>query len=259
MNCKNCERQLEQSDKYCANCGAKVVNTRLAFSYFLSEFNEEVLSWDNRLFKTIWHLVIKPEEVILGYLNGVRKKYMNPFRFLLIILTLYGIAIFFTRDVAINEMTILADENQRSITKNMMNFLFDYNSIFTSLLVPFYAIISFVIFLDKRKLNFFEHIVLWTYVQTIYSVLGIISTLPVFFLSQTGNLVLSSIINITWLIYALIIFKKVFGLTVFQTILKFLLFSIIIIFLIILLAIIILLGIYFIEGKEFFTQFVTKK
>ena len=38
MNCKTCDNLLEDQDKFCSNCGAKIVHDRLSFKGTMEEF-----------------------------------------------------------------------------------------------------------------------------------------------------------------------------------------------------------------------------
>ena len=78
MNCKNCEISLTGTDDFCKNCGAKVIKNRLTLKNLFLHISETFFNYDNKLLKTILHLFTKPEYVIDSYVNGVRKKYINP-------------------------------------------------------------------------------------------------------------------------------------------------------------------------------------
>ncbi|HIB48913.1 MAG TPA: zinc-ribbon domain-containing protein [Flavobacteriaceae bacterium] len=36
MECKNCQKQLAPSDKFCGNCGAKKISHRLTLKHIIS-------------------------------------------------------------------------------------------------------------------------------------------------------------------------------------------------------------------------------
>lgn len=79
MHCKNCQTKLEGEKKFCTNCGAKVINHRLNLKTVMEEFFATFISWDNKFLKTFKHLITKPQLVANSYLDGVRKRYMQPF------------------------------------------------------------------------------------------------------------------------------------------------------------------------------------
>jgi uncharacterized membrane protein YvbJ len=82
MSCKNCGLALIEETNFCTACGAKVIRNRLTIKNLLEHAVEEFLSIDNKFLITITHLFTRPEVVIDGYINGLRKKYMNPISFL---------------------------------------------------------------------------------------------------------------------------------------------------------------------------------
>lgn len=98
MNCKNCQTKLEGEKKFCTNCGAKIINHRLNFKIITQEFFSTFISWDNKFLKTLIHLFTKPQLVANGYLDGIRKRYMQPFAYMILALTLYSIYMYFAKD-----------------------------------------------------------------------------------------------------------------------------------------------------------------
>ena len=63
MNCKNCNSTLRTDYSFCPDCGAKVVRQRITNKSLIYDFLERYFNLDNTFLKTIWHMLIKPEEV----------------------------------------------------------------------------------------------------------------------------------------------------------------------------------------------------
>lgn len=84
MDCKNCGETLKDNANFCNNCGGLVVKQRIHFKRLLVEFFINLFGVDSRFFLTLRKMAVKPEEVVLEYLDGVRKRYVNPFAFLAI-------------------------------------------------------------------------------------------------------------------------------------------------------------------------------
>ena len=93
-NCKNCNTQLLSKNDFCPSCGGKVIRNRLTLKALFSNFSEQFLNYDNKFLKTFLHLFSKPEEVIDGYINGTRKKYVNVVSYFAIAITLSGLLMF---------------------------------------------------------------------------------------------------------------------------------------------------------------------
>ena len=81
MRCKNCSHQLSNHTKYCEECGAKVILERITFKKLIIESFNQSFGWDNRYFLTFIGLLLRPHQIIKDYLQGVRKRYLNPFAF----------------------------------------------------------------------------------------------------------------------------------------------------------------------------------
>ncbi|MDO6470350.1 DUF3667 domain-containing protein [Maribacter sp. 1_MG-2023] len=90
MECKNCHTNLRTDFSYCPDCGAKVIRNRLTVKNLWYDATERFFNIDNTFLITFKHLFTKPDEVIGGYINGVRKKYLNPTSYFTIAITLGG-------------------------------------------------------------------------------------------------------------------------------------------------------------------------
>ena len=132
MDCKNCNISIKDNDNFCPSCGGKVIRNRLTIKNLLAYFSEQFLNYDNKFFQTFIHLFTKPELVIGGYIDGVRKKYINPINFLAISLTLSGVYFFFFRDKLkqfVNNSDFYISEGQQKLTEEITNFTTEYNSL----------------------------------------------------------------------------------------------------------------------------------
>lgn len=82
MNCKNCQHPLKENAHFCENCGAQVVTNKITFKNLFLDFFINVFGFDSKFFLTIRTIFFTPEKILKEYLDGVRKRYMNPFAFL---------------------------------------------------------------------------------------------------------------------------------------------------------------------------------
>lgn len=156
MVCKTCENSLRSDFSYCPSCGGKIIRNRLTLKNIWQDLKFQVFDLDNTLFKTIKHLFIKPEVVVESFISGARKKYMNPISFFAIAITLSGVLFFVLKDVY--NINLLENGFNQENTPNM-EFIFDYQTLLSYLLVPIYALMTWILFLDKRKLNYTEHLI----------------------------------------------------------------------------------------------------
>lgn len=229
MTCKNCNYNVAPDYNYCADCGGKIVRNRLTLKNLALHFSEHFLNYDNTFLKTFITLFTKPEKVIDGYINGLRKKYVNVISYFAIALTLSGIMIFvlnkfFPATISIESWTPAGSANFQE--KNMA-FTQEYQSILYMLMVPLYALTSQLVFLNIKKYNYTEHIVINMYLSAHFSIITcfIIIILAAFFgvhYVSSGMLLL-----VVQILYSMYVFKKLYKLSLKRILWKTCLFLII--------------------------------
>lgn len=263
MNCKNCQTNLIRESKFCTKCGAKIITNRITFSSLSEEFFSSFISWDNKFLKTIKHLITKPEEVIGSYINGVRKRYMQPFAFLIIILTIYGIYLYFAKDFLTGQIEELISAQKENVinngTKNTevmekmalvyekfnkiyYNGLFNHPNLFSFLFIPVSGLVSLIVF-RKPKYNFIEHNILFTYANAMYSLIA--TLLGVIGFVLFSNVEVTSVLTIIFMfVYYGYVFKRVFNLSFLKTIYKSLLYFLLTFFILFIFVIILFIYVF---------------
>jgi hypothetical protein len=223
MDCKNCKNSLSDSDGFCSQCGSRIIGTRLTFKFFLKEFLERVLSLDNKLLKTFWHLIIKPDQVIKNYIGGVRKRYLEPFGYLLISITLSGISILLMRESTVNALTNLNQNQSEAFVEyfaSMMNFIYDYNAFITALIIPLYALISWIVFYNKKMFNYVEHVIIYLYSTAQFSIVNTAIFSIFYFTGVAFDNTTMTVTLLVSVIYNAYILTRLFKLTGIQLIIK---------------------------------------
>ncbi len=94
--CLNCGHPLDISDKFCSNCGQINSTKKLSFKDFFLEFFGGIFSYDSRMNRTLFTLIFHPGKISRDYINGIRTKYANPFRFFLSVSIIFFIIWSFT-------------------------------------------------------------------------------------------------------------------------------------------------------------------
>lgn len=177
MNCKNCHTELQEHDEYCSKCGGKIIRNRLSFKNLFEHLSETFFNYDNKLLRTFVQLFKNPEDVIVGYINGVRKRYINPISFFGLALTISGLSIFILKKFYIDDLDFShvfeGMEVSQDVFSGTFNNALEYNSLFYSFLIPLFALISWVIFLNK-KYNYTEHIIIYLYSMSLLSIIMVI-------------------------------------------------------------------------------------
>jgi len=92
-SCLNCEKTISPNDHFCPNCGQVNNTSRISLKYYFSEYLSGFFSFDNRFFKTIIPLIFRPGKVTREFIEGKRKKYVNPFQLYLNITILFFLLI----------------------------------------------------------------------------------------------------------------------------------------------------------------------
>ncbi len=189
MNCKNCNSTLRTDYSYCPNCGAKVVRKRITNKSLIYDFLERYFNLDNTFFKTISHMIIKPQEVCGGYIAGLRKKYLNPVSMLAIALTASGFTIFLMKkvgweDIDFSKISYAQTSTGGAGTEKIMSATMEYSSLIYFLYIPIIAIASYLSF-NKKEYNLAEHIVSSIYALTSFSIISTVyASILLFFSPQ---------------------------------------------------------------------------
>lgn len=77
--CLNCGKPLASDDVFCSYCGQKNIE-KLNFASFIGQLISGFFSYDSRFWTTFTPLLLKPGIVSRNYIDGKRKRYVNPFQ-----------------------------------------------------------------------------------------------------------------------------------------------------------------------------------
>ena len=227
MICKNCHTTLNEQDEYCRNCGAKIIRKRLSFKNLFEHLSETFFNYDNKLLRTFIQLFKAPEDVIVGYINGVRKKYINPISFFGLSLTLSGLSIFIIKKFYIQYLDFSGIfegmQASQNIAQATSGSALEYNSLIYSGFVPLFALISWVVFLEK-KYNFTEHIIIYLYSMSLMSVLMVFAAQAVLIIAPNTYLLFSILLWPLMFLYHCHILRRIFKLSFATLLLKSLIF-----------------------------------
>lgn len=171
MNCKNCNFSLRTDYSFCPDCGAKVIHERITFKGLVHDFVERYFNVDNTFLRTITHMLIKPEVVILGYLNGIRRKYLNPASLLAIALTLSGLTLFVMKSYAweMIDFEIINGNGSAEANRKMSAANMEYSTFIFLGYIPILALAG-LIALNAKRLSFVENILAAIYILANWSI-----------------------------------------------------------------------------------------
>ncbi len=232
MECKNCTINLREGDKFCAHCGAKVIDQRLTIKHLAAESSAVFFNLDsNKPIKTFLDLFRRPEEVINGFIQGVRKKYINAFGYFTIALTFSGLFAFLHRkwvpNLYENMVAGLYDtQTQTDFFISYMETFYEYQSLVLLAMVPLLAFISKLVFFKDKRYNYTEHLVINTYA---YSHITILTN--ILFISTMWNETLFAYVSMFSLplqmLYYFFCLKRLYTISLSKMILKTLLFLVV--------------------------------
>lgn len=230
MNCKNCNITLKNSQNFCDECGAKVIRNRLTPKVLANQINEQFISIDNKFLKTFYTLFKKPENIIDTYINGTRKRFVGVVTYYAIALTVLGFQMFLLKNFFIEFLESKNNFFTKSLPKESHNnapfsqypnILNDLQGVMFSILMPLIAVGMWIIYLDKKKYNYTEHIVvnLYTTAQTIYVSFIFYLLMAVFNISDF--LMAALILSPLTIIYGAYVYKRLYKISFINAFLRY--------------------------------------
>lgn len=97
-DCLNCGKPLASDDNFCSYCGQKNVE-KLSFGSFLGQLVSGFFNYDSRFWTTFIPLLLKPGKVSKDFIEGKRKRYVNPFQMYLHVSILFFLIYGWTSNV----------------------------------------------------------------------------------------------------------------------------------------------------------------
>ena len=231
MNCKNCNVTLAPESEFCNSCGGKVIRNRLTFRNLFEHISETFFNYDNKLLRTFIDLFRCPDQVIDSYVSGVRRRYVNPISFFGVSLTLSGLSLFIMKKYYMQYLDysslfkgeIFQDPEFQEQMSNSASMSFEYSSLINSALVPFLALVSFIVFYNRRY-NLTEHIVIYLYSMSVSSILSVVFGLGVLAIIPESYILFILYFYIFMLVYNSYVLTRLFKLSALQLTLKIVLF-----------------------------------
>jgi hypothetical protein len=227
MECKNCSNPLRTDFDFCPGCGAKVIRNRLTFKNLWYDISERYFDLDNTFFRTFIHLFTKPEQVVDGYVSGIRRRYLNPVSYLGIALTLSGLTIFLMQkffDVKM-DLDVFNQGVNPEFYQKIMPIAMDFSSLVFVLLIPIFGLSGWLTF-NKQGYLFSEYLVIFLYALAQWSIVSFPISLLILFISPQDYLMLSTIMLPLMIIYSIYVMQSINKFSKTQFILRMILFLI---------------------------------
>ena len=200
-NCINCG--YERTGAFCSNCGQKETH-RYTVTHVLHELLHVFTHADKGIFSFAKNIIVRPGVVALDLVEGRRKRYFNLFQYLLLIVgftTFLIVKSNFMENIMQNMNTINNVQMSKRLAQAQADvglLLQKYNNLFQMMLIPAFALFSWLLIGRKRNYNFAENIVLHTASSAQTNTLGIITIAILLFsksnAAMTGSMILSFVI-----------------------------------------------------------------
>ena len=180
--CKNCDFIITNDAQFCPNCGQTVHIHRLNLKHIFHDLVHVFTHADKGIFFTIKELALKPGQISAEYVEGKRKKYFNPFQFVIIaggVFTFLAIyfKIFTNAGGNVNTARAMPAEIALAV-KEITTFFSKYFNLIIICFIPLQALLSWLLFY-KSKRNYAENLVLNAYFTgEMYVIQTIILTVP---------------------------------------------------------------------------------
>lgn len=219
MICKNCESIFEGN--YCSQCGQKNIEGRFTIKEIVHNFFHNFTHIDSGILFTLKELYIRPGTVVKEYIEGKRKKYFNPFQYLILIV---AVSMFLTIKFSLlgpkpdPSMLSSANDDQRFVYL-IRYYFYNYFNLILFLIVPVSAFFSRMFF-RKSGYNYSENLIFNSYIAAQRTFTFVLLSPFIYFLKNIW-FVFIGIYYIFWLVYFIYAFRQFFGEKLPVTIIKF--------------------------------------
>lgn len=184
-NCLNCSHPI--IDNFCSNCGQKKFK-RIDRKYLIDEVQYLVVHTNKGFFYSVKNIIKNPGKTAKEFIDGNRVNHYKP---LLLAFVLSGISSFLSFKVIgftrVMQEYYSNQKFQAGTLNDMMSFLSSYSSAIMLLLIPLASIFTRLVF-RKWGHNYYEHIVMNTFIQIFYTIFSIVILSPIlYFLKDSPN------------------------------------------------------------------------
>lgn len=102
-HCLNCGHSL--NDRFCSHCGQDSKEFKRSVWKVFFQFFETFTDFDNKLWSSLWPLLFKPGYLTVKYLEGKRKRFLNPIQMYAFFSFIFFLTAFYLPDSDPNKST----------------------------------------------------------------------------------------------------------------------------------------------------------
>lgn len=229
MQCKNCQTEIQESDDFCRACGGRIIRNRLTLRNLFEHFSEQFLNYDNKFLQTFIGLFIKPDDVIGGYISGVRKRYVNVISYFAISVTLAGLQVFIFKKFypELFNFGSYGTPGGEEMMQYILDLTQEYQAIAMMVNIPIYAIICKLTFFRNKIFNYTELLTIFMYIYSQTTIVSVIISITGAILGLTFGSI-SMVLLPFMFIYTAYCLKKLYKLSIKGILIKTLIFLIIV-------------------------------
>lgn len=212
MECKNCGERIHV--KYCSYCGQEPVGERLTVKETIKKFIEALTHAETSVFSLAKNLIYKPGEVSREYIQGKRKKYYSPMKYLVLVVTLSALITLHYHKYSVPFEPHFHSESELDDYVENDYFNHNYYKYLIFFSIPLAALVTMFVFRNSG-LNYSENLVFNMYIisQVILLHTVIISPLVIFSSSYDDWIILTymilAVIYMVWSYTAFFEGKKI--------------------------------------------------
>ena len=208
ITCKNCGNTVLED--FCPKCGQKAVIYRYTVKHIILDFFHVFTHVNSGILYLIKELFLHPGTVIKEYIEGKRKKYFNPFQYLVLSI---AAVVFVTVKLDLGSLIMGNMQLQGSdITEfqiQFTEFLYRYFNIFQFATIPVASIYSYLFF-RKSGFNYAENLVLNTFLSA-QRHLTFLMFAPILYVFKDSAPLINRVYLLLWTVYFVWAYIGFFG------------------------------------------------
>lgn len=178
ITCKNCLRDFD--GKYCPHCGQKADTERITYHSLAHEIPHSIFHIDKGIFFTMKELFVRPAPSMREYMAGRRVKHFKPLAYVLILTAVTTFASHLVDGYLLKkgvESTISVEPSLlNKVLANTSHFFDKYPSFFYFFMIPVVSLLTWLFF-RKSSYNYWENVILNTYLTAQFNLLLLVATL----------------------------------------------------------------------------------
>jgi hypothetical protein len=192
MSCSNCNQNI--TAHFCGNCGQKKYK-RIDKKYIWDEIQYTFLHTNKGFLYSVKKIIQNPGKTAKEFIDGNRVNHYKP---ILLLFVLSGISAFISfKVIGFGEISANALANEK-VTKSFMtkytSLVSSYSTFLILLSIPFYAFCTKIAF-RKWGHNFYEHIVINTYLMCFYTLLSLFVLYPLMYIFKSNETLILQLSN----------------------------------------------------------------